>query len=158
MPRPTDIDDGGNGDHHDEWARRHLLSLIVEILRAVARGDDRQYRVEEQLMRFLERVTQMSAPLHDIIQKTVEAAHDRSVAVRYNRVCDTENSIRSIVRAALRLAAETCAMITPLRRVRHATGSGLSARSRRSHALADLTQRILRTPGTTSESDGLGGV
>jgi hypothetical protein len=53
------------------YARRTLRMMIVEVLRALARGDDLDQRIVKNLGEFLERARSMKTPLPSIIADVI---------------------------------------------------------------------------------------
>ena len=112
MPDFTVIEGGGQGgggsdsteDYHAGDARYHFRNLIVEILRALPRGDDQRCRVGQELVAFMEHLSKTTAPLGAIIDPVISDIH--------KNICRDENSIEhyrllySVVRSALQVAAE----------------------------------------------------
>src|SRR5712691_265869 len=87
-------------------ARHHLHLLIVEILRAVARGDDLQGRVTRELVAFIECAGKTQTPLPTIVDDVITELHKDIVPQR--DVPDYQDEIEDIVLASLRVAAEAC--------------------------------------------------
>jgi hypothetical protein len=70
-PDFTVIDGGGKGrgpgDHDPDMARHHMDTLIIEILRAIARGYDHENRVGRTLLELFNRLSAMPpTPVYQI--------------------------------------------------------------------------------------------
>ena len=125
MPDFTVIDGGGPPyDYEAEMAQNAFRTLVMEILRAVARGDDDGDRVRNALVRFSKYANEAKIPLREIIDSVLPALHreafsDDPIEGKYSR----------IVRSSLRLAAESMA------------GDGFAA-GRRSSRYTELSNMI----------------
>jgi hypothetical protein len=80
MPDFTVIDGGGKGrpppDYDADMARQHMNTLIVEILRAVARGNDYENRVGRALIEMYNRMAATSSvPIYEITSGPIAEAH-----------------------------------------------------------------------------------
>ena len=90
-----------------------ITALIIEILRAVPRGSDREHRLQEKLVSFYEEARQSDVPLRIIVQDAIHTAHRAALApdvdIRGSTMMRSEYDIemRMIVGSAMRLAAET---------------------------------------------------
>lgn len=106
MPDFTIIDGGGEKRDWDAvMAQQHFRSLVVELLRSVARGDDPTFRIVGHLNNFIEaaRKAQRSAGpiINDAIGDVYRELNDGDASYEEER--------RRIVIASLRVAAETAA-------------------------------------------------
>ena len=72
----TVIEGGGRGpdDQLDIDARHHLRRLVIEILRTLARGNDPEARIARELVEFSRTASQMSTPLHQIVDQLLAEA------------------------------------------------------------------------------------
>jgi hypothetical protein len=76
---------GKKCDADGGWARHHLHSLIIELLRALARGDDAQGRVAGDLEGLLNHLPKTSAQVAKLVDEVIFELHadivrDRSIA------------------------------------------------------------------------------
>jgi hypothetical protein len=131
-------------DARRESARKHFMALIVEILRAIERGDDREYRVHDKLVSYCLEVTKSTMPHWEITREAVQAAYRKAIDPHSEKMSDHEMEMRSIIGSALQVAAETmcsdcCARARASRRnqeLRAAIEAHLSARQRRARKWA----------------------
>ena len=128
MPEFTVIQGGGNGlDFESEVAQQAFEQLIIEALRAIARGDDRDFRVVDALIAFTQRLDTAKTPLPTIIQNVFASLHERTFSE--GEPAARERDLKDIVRASLKFAAETMALDS-------------AARGRLSSRRSDLTTLI----------------
>lgn len=88
-------------------ARQHFMSLIVEIFRAVERGDDRDNRVHEKLVYFCLEVSKSTTPHSEIIRDAIQSAYRSAIDPYSKEMSNHEMEMRSIIGSALQVAAET---------------------------------------------------
>jgi hypothetical protein len=108
MPNLTVIE--GTQKERDAFAataRQNFTALIIEILRAVERGDDRDCRVHEKLVYFCLEVSKCSTPHSTIIREAVQSAHRSAIDPYFEKMSDHEMEMRFIIGSALQVAAET---------------------------------------------------
>lgn len=113
MPNLTVIEGGGKGqpnrlDAEAEWAEDRFADLIVELIRAVARGDDRENRVLRALNAFIQHASNTSRPAAELVQGAIEWSHERGFGSKDDPP-DYEAELRELVRTTLPLLAETLA-------------------------------------------------
>jgi len=113
MTKFTIIDGGGEGrpprsEFHTARARETLGTLIIELLRALARGDDNGMRVTDALIDFYKHASQSEAPLGLIVEDKINRSYERALAHVY-RDDSVDAEIRDICQAALRVVAEALA-------------------------------------------------
>src|SRR6185437_7237508 len=121
--------EGGDKDWdlESQVAQQVFEQLIIEVLRAVARGNDRDFRVVDALIAFTQRVDAAKTPLPTIIQKAFASLHERTFSE--GESVSREIDLKDIVRASLKFAAETMALDS-------------AARGRRSSRRSDLQTLI----------------
>jgi hypothetical protein len=107
MPDFTVIDGGGKGRPPDDYTRRlaadALRTLLIEILRSIARGDDPERRVIKSLATFFDRIAEASdhpAIIDDVLREMHSNLAISETEFKYRR------GVPEIVVAALQLAAE----------------------------------------------------
>jgi hypothetical protein len=107
MPDFTVIDGGGKGQPPDDYARRlatdALRTLMIEILRSIARGEDRQGRVLKSLANFYDRIGETSdhfAIINDVVREMRANIAPEETELRYRL------GVPEILVAALQLTAE----------------------------------------------------
>lgn len=114
MPEFTVIEGGGGRDaqgrrdYDADLAQQTLSTLAVELLRALARGDDREGRVSHAVAEFSRYASQTEKPLYQIVQKAVSELHTEALQYRVEEH-ESENEVRQILTAALRVTAESMA-------------------------------------------------
>jgi hypothetical protein len=111
MPDFTVIDGGGKGrgpgDYDAEMARHHMDVLIIEILRALARGYDHENRVGRTLLELLSRISAIPhTPVYEITSGPIENAH-KSISGDQDGY---QIEMAEVVLASLKVAAESCAV------------------------------------------------
>jgi hypothetical protein len=150
MPNLTVIEGTQNErDPYGDIARQRFTLLVAEILRAVERGDDRQYRVHDKLVSFCQAISRSTTPESTIIRDAVQLAHRSAIDPHSERMLDQEMEMRSIIGSALLVAAETmcidsCARARAGRRkdgLRVSIEAHLSARQRRARKRAGKEPR-----------------
>jgi hypothetical protein len=111
MSNFTIIEDGGKGgdkggapNFHDRVAVQALRRLTVEILRAIARGDDLSGRIAENLVNLAEHMSATDTPFNTIVNGTVAGLHQNLLSKD-----PSDPEAERIVLASLKMAAETCA-------------------------------------------------
>ncbi|MGA0595189.1 hypothetical protein [Enterovirga sp. CN4-39] len=114
MPEFTVIEGGGGepggpGDREAARARYALKVLLMECLRAVARGDDHGVRVTRALLDLYERLSAVNAPIYKVVQPVVEEAYKAAVEVPWDTDERYLDYRRPIIEASLRVAAEAIA-------------------------------------------------
>jgi hypothetical protein len=133
MPDFEVIEGGGKRrgprDFEADMARSRMNTLIIELLRAVARGDDRENRVGRTLIELFKHMSATDAPVYDMTSGPIADAHKSVSEDRDLERYQTE--IADIVLASLRVAAESC------------TSDGFSA-GRKSQAETRLRQEVER--------------
>jgi hypothetical protein len=105
------IEGGGKGgdedappNFHDSLAAQAFRRLTVEILRAIARGDDLSGRIKDNLADLAKHMSATDTPFNTIVNGTV--AH------LYQKLSSKDPScpeLERIMLASLEMAAETCA-------------------------------------------------
>jgi hypothetical protein len=108
-PRFRVIDGGGQGrppvDHHAAWVQAHLHALTIDMLRSIVNDEDRQGKVATVLQALVEEYNQTTTSLPTLVNGVIDQLH-KSVSNRRDwSEWDAEE--QSIVRAALRVAAES---------------------------------------------------
>lgn len=107
MPDFTVIEGGGPGDWPAERARAAFGRLVIEMLRALARGDDPGMKVLEAFNKFAKHASEASTPPAVIIDEEMSALYDRALRREHNDAPSDER--RSILEDALRVVAESLA-------------------------------------------------
>ncbi len=87
-------------------ARRHFRQLIVELLRAIARGDDYESRVARELLEFTDHAVASKAPLRTIIDPVLADLQKRIAPEQKDITSHYMRQISDIVFASLQVAAE----------------------------------------------------
>jgi hypothetical protein len=109
MSKFTVIAGGGKPlDPYESWAREHFRRTVIEILRALARGEDHTGRVLAELNEFLRHVQEMGPrdQIHQAVDSVFESmSTDLASVIQAGRADET----RQVVVNSLRVAAETCA-------------------------------------------------
>jgi hypothetical protein len=105
------IEGGSKGGHagappsfHDGLAAQAFRRLTVEILRAIARGDDLSGRIKDNLADLAKHMSATDTPFNTIVNGTV--------AQLYQKLSSKDPSVPELERimlASLEMAAETCA-------------------------------------------------
>jgi hypothetical protein len=105
------IEGGGKGgdagdprNFHDSLAAHAFRQLTVEILRAIARGDDLSGRIADNLADLAEHMSATKTPFNTIV--------NAAVAQLYQKLSSKDPSVPELERimlASLEMAAETCA-------------------------------------------------
>jgi hypothetical protein len=131
MPDFEVIEGGGKRrgprDFEADMARSRMNTLIIELLRAVARGDDHENRVGRTLIELFKHMSATDAPVYDITSAPIADAHK---SISGDRDLDGhQTEIADIVLASLRVAAESC------------TSDGFSV-GRKSHAQTRLGREV----------------
>jgi hypothetical protein len=101
--------EGGGGPPRDweaESARRALRMMIVEVLRALARGDDPEQRIIKLLVDFTKQANAMKTPLSSVIAEVISDMNKE--VVREDMRDDGESEIEDVISSALAVAAELC--------------------------------------------------
>jgi hypothetical protein len=107
MPDFTVINGGGEKyDRHAVAAQQYLEQLIIEILRAVPRGNDRDQRVAAYLVGIAENVAQSPSPIANIVNGALENSTRK---LDLGAFCPHDDEISQVVTGALQLAAESLA-------------------------------------------------
>lgn len=113
MPDFTVIEGGGeSGDKGREpidWpgikAKQAFEKLAIELLRALARGDDDGCRVTGALLDFLRNARETQSPTWELVHPVIQTLHERGLARNVERDSWEEDE-KSILRAALQVAAK----------------------------------------------------
>jgi hypothetical protein len=71
VPDFTVIEGGGRGRGDFHNTRYHLRRLIVELLRALARGNDHDQRIRTELSAFLDEAQTSAAPIDQVIADVI---------------------------------------------------------------------------------------
>jgi hypothetical protein len=133
MTKLTSIEGGGGGrkDHHDGWSRHFLHSLIIELLRALARGDDLEGRVVRDLQELINHASATSTPLAEIVDDVIPGLHKDIFpeAMRSRQYGSSE----AILQSCLRVVAEACCH----------DGAARGRRSRRERALESSIEQYI---------------
>jgi hypothetical protein len=113
MPEFTVIEGGGQGgkpreDFKAQLARDGFEILTIELLRALARGDDYGVRVTKALIEFCKRAEAAETPLFEIVDKAISNLHDLAFKA-HDRQHDHYRELAEIVQSALKVAAESMA-------------------------------------------------
>jgi hypothetical protein len=115
MPDLRVIKGGGKGpgsqkplDYNAEWAENHFIALIMEVLRALARGEDHSRRVLRSLNAFIEKASNTQVPAGDIIQAAISWAHNRAL-VSEEVLANHDTELIFLLRASLPVIAESIA-------------------------------------------------
>jgi hypothetical protein len=101
--------EGGGGDPPDRdavFARQALRMMIVEVLRALARGNDPELRIVNLLVDFTKHANSMKTPLWSVIAEVISEMNKE--VVREGARDDGEGGIEDIIRSALAVAGELC--------------------------------------------------
>jgi hypothetical protein len=105
MAKLTLIEGGGKGggptDPGGQTTRHVLRQLVIEILRAVARGNDSEGRIATPLRRLIEVAPTAKTPLASIVDDVLQDFAKRITP-------DRAEDFGPIVIQSLRVAAETC--------------------------------------------------
>ena len=114
MPEFTVIEGGGGepggpGDREAARARHALKTLIMECVRAVARGDDYGVRFTRALIELYETLSAVKAPIYKVVQPVMEEAYKDAIEVAWDVDEKYVDYRRFIVAASLRVAAEAMA-------------------------------------------------
>jgi hypothetical protein len=109
-PKLTSIDGGRKGppeppDDDAPMARHHLHHLAIEIMRALARGDDKQNRVGEHMVELAGRIANTRATIGDLVDPVVTEIYERLTS----KGDEYDEEMQEIVLAVLQVVAETCA-------------------------------------------------
>jgi hypothetical protein len=109
MPDFRVINGGGKGresGHYEaDRARHYMDTLIIEVLRAVACGEDHENRVGRTLIELVRHMSEeRGTPVYEITGGPIASAHQ---SIRGDRG-DYQVEITEIVLAGLRVAAESC--------------------------------------------------
>lgn len=94
-------------DPHDGRARHRLHSLVIELLRVLARGDDSQQRVFSHLVELVEHLSKTHTPHALLVDEVMAELYDELTAKPGES--EYEADIRSVVISSLRVAAESLA-------------------------------------------------
>jgi hypothetical protein len=108
MSESTGAGDGVPPDWEAQYAQQALSTLIIELLRALARGDDDTRRVTGALIDFTQRASKAGTPLGEMVHATIARLHSVALANERDRD-DFEAATRDILVHALRVAAESMA-------------------------------------------------
>lgn len=114
-PRLRVIEGGGKGQpqtqaqqsYHAYRAGEHFRILCIELLRALARGDDAQYRVVQALYDLIKDISECDEPIYKILHPVIDELHKEIAPAWDAEGYDAE--IRAIVASSLSVAAESCA-------------------------------------------------
>lgn len=108
MSESTDAGDGVPHDWEAHYAQQALCTLIVELLRALGRGDDHAGRVTTALIDFTQHASKTEVTLGDMVHVAIARLHGVALANDGDRD-DFEAGTRAILVHALRVAAESMA-------------------------------------------------
>jgi hypothetical protein len=104
----TVIEGGGAGrpppDGEAESARRALRMMIVELLRALARGDDPELRIASLIVDFTRHASLMKTPLPSVVADVISAMSKEVTRQGPRGEADLEH----VVSSALAVAGEIC--------------------------------------------------
>jgi hypothetical protein len=107
MPDFTVIEGSGPPDRQTEYARQAFRKLVVEILRALARGEDGELRVIEALNDFVTNASQASTSAGVIVDDELVVLFDR--ALRQDLNGGFRDDGKAILTEGLRVIAESLA-------------------------------------------------
>lgn len=136
----------GAGAPHDweaQYAQQALSTLIVELLRALGRGDDDTRRVSTALIDFTQHASKAEVPLGDMVHATIERLHGIALA-NEGEEDDFEAGTKDILVHALRVAAESMADDNAAR----------GRRSKRFHALNSAIEHEIQQREVRSRKHG----
>jgi hypothetical protein len=97
-------DEGAPPNFHDSLAAHAFRQLTVEILRAIARGDDLSGRIADNLADLAKHMSATDTPFNTIVNGAVAQLHQK-LSSKDPSVPELER----IMLASLEMAAETCA-------------------------------------------------
>ena len=109
MAKLTVID--GNGpprgprDREGDYARHFLRMTIIEVLRALVRGDDPENKIAKNLSEFSKHASISSTPLHAIVETVISEMHQSFVRHSFD---DPAVEIERIMASSLQVVAEMC--------------------------------------------------
>jgi hypothetical protein len=106
MPDFKVITGDGRRDHQYHEARDELRSLIIEILRALARGNDDTNRVSARLIRLYDLLRETEAPTATIVAGVISEMNED--IGRVGSLTDVRAGLEDIVLASLPVGAEAC--------------------------------------------------
>ena len=101
----TTIEGGGQPNLKESLEARAFRLLIVEILRAIARGDDLNGRIADNLADLAKHMSATDTPFNTIVNGTVAELHQK-LSSKDPAIPEADR----IMLASLELAAETCAV------------------------------------------------
>jgi hypothetical protein len=108
MPDFTVIEGGGQPDAWKaERAQAEFGTFVIELLRALARGEDHSRRVSEALADFLKAARETQTNLSGLVHDEIAALAERALAQRNDGTLSDER--KEIVRLSMRVAAEAMA-------------------------------------------------
>lgn len=129
MPDFTVIEGGGKPQNYEaDAARQAFERLVIEILRALARGDNSCARVVDELFSFLDHANTAKAPVGPLVERALSNLREDSLP-ESEAWDDPEAPMAEIARHGLRYLAESMARDP-------------AARGRRGSRRQDLVQRI----------------
>jgi hypothetical protein len=105
--RVIDGGDRGPPDRHSRAARYQLEQAIIEILRALVRGDDARQRVSMRLAEFVREIANTETPLETIVSDAIAELHKELDHQGEGHIVEQERE--TIVLRALQVAAEAMA-------------------------------------------------
>lgn len=143
MSESTGAGEGAPRDWEAQCAQQTLSMLIIELLRALGRGDDHTRRVTTALIDFTEHASKAEMPLGDMVHAAIAKLHGVALANGADGD-DFEAGTRDIVVHALRVAAESMADDNAAR----------GRRSKRFHALNSAIEREVQQREERSRKHG----
>jgi hypothetical protein len=109
MPDFTMIEGDGSGppDWPTVYARQFFRRLVIEILRALARGDDSGLRINEVMRDFIGYASRTSTPSGIIMDDEIRVLFDDALRRDFDDTSSDDQ--KAILQAALRVVAESLA-------------------------------------------------
>ncbi len=111
MPVVTVIEGGGDGgrpgDWYNDYARQAFRKIVVEVLRALARGDDFGLQINEALRDFIGYASQASKPSGIIMDDEIRVLFKEALRMEFDGTFSDDR--KGILVDALRVVAETLA-------------------------------------------------
>ena len=147
MPDLTVIEGRGQGrpphDYEAEQAKYALQKLIIELLRALSRGDDYGSRVSDVMLEFWRSAGATQAPFRPMVHAVISDLHEEAM-LDDNFSEGPDDCRKRIVQAAFRVAAEAMAD----------DGAARARLSSRKRDLEDTIQAHLLARETRSRANG----
>jgi len=108
MPELTVIEGGGRPvDEKTSLTRQAFDDLLMEVLRALGRGDDHEFRILRAMERFINNGAEASIPAGEIIRDRLTEIHETLLRQGPDN-SSTEDS-KAIIEAGLQVLAESIA-------------------------------------------------